>query len=146
MRNKIMNDIKAGRDCPTGLNRDIWDRLKRICESESFQRKSAAMRYANSCRHSLGRIGPGGEISVRQTLKERFDRSPDPEEVQTEMAQDKGYRGKKKAMLMAHAGKAAAVPYKSHEDGTRCDLKLSNDFHKEVRGNASEKKKVESHV
>ena len=99
-RNQIINEIKSQRACPPGVKLEHWEKLKRYSESESYHRKSEAMKRANACRHTLRRTGPGGEIGVRESLKVRLRRSPDPDEVRLEMSREKGYGGRKKQKLM----------------------------------------------
>ena len=95
-RNELMTAIRAGKECPLGVDKNARKTLENLCGSVNFQRKSEAMRYANACRQNLGRTGPGGEAGVRDYLKETLERSLDPEEVQAEMSRDKGYGGKKR--------------------------------------------------
>ena len=99
-RNEIINEIKNQRPCPPGVKLEHWEKLKRYSESESYHRKSEAMKRASACRQTLGRTGPGGEIGVRESLKVRLRRSPDPDEVRIEMSREKGYGGGKKQKLM----------------------------------------------
>lgn len=47
----------------------------------------------NASKTNFGRIGPSGEVRVRQRLKKVLRRSLDPEEIQEEMSRDKGYGG-----------------------------------------------------
>jgi hypothetical protein len=48
------------------------------------------MSYANSCRRTLGRIGPAGEHGIVERLREQLGRSPDPHEIEKEMNKPKG--------------------------------------------------------
>lgn len=45
---------------------------------------------------NFGRTGPSGEVGVRERLRKRFRRSPEPDEVSFEMTRNKGYRGRAK--------------------------------------------------
>jgi len=54
-----MNDIRADRPKPKGLNPDAWERLQAVCNSKNFKKKSAAMKYANSRRRNVGKNRSG---------------------------------------------------------------------------------------
>lgn len=58
--------------------------------------KSNQGKYAASMRQTIGRTGSRGENGVRELLRERFNRSPDPDEMEYELTRDKGYGGYKK--------------------------------------------------
>ena len=61
-------------------------------DSPTQIRKSEICSRANASRVNFGRTGPSGEVGVRERLRRKL-RSPDPEEINFEMARDKGYGG-----------------------------------------------------
>jgi len=75
-------------------------------QSPTNIRKSQSCSYANASRVNFGRIGPSGEVGVRERLRRKLRRSPHPEEIRFEMAHNKGYGGqykhKKKYMNVMH--------------------------------------------
>ena len=73
-----------------------WRSLTKELQNPTTIRKSEACSRGNASRLNFGRTGPSGEVGVRERLKKRNKRSPDPEEVQFEMARDRGYGGRSK--------------------------------------------------
>ena len=49
------------------------------------------MRHANSCLRTLGRTGPKGEMGIVEDLCHELGRSPDPDEIDDDMNQNKDY-------------------------------------------------------
>ena len=66
-------------------------------QSPAGIKKSESCRRANASRINLGRTGLSGEVGVKQRLRRALRRSPDPEEIQHEMARNKGYDGQCKS-------------------------------------------------
>ena len=64
-----------------------------ISVDPKYIEKSSAMRHANSCRRTLGRTGPKGEMGIIEDLRHELGRSPDPSEIDDEMNRNKGYGG-----------------------------------------------------
>jgi hypothetical protein len=89
----LMEMIRNGEEVPPGFDKDIWYKLERISADPKYKEKSQAMRHANSCRRTLGRTGPKGEMGIVEDLREQLGRSPDPDEIEDEMKRDKGYGG-----------------------------------------------------
>ena len=129
IRHKIINEIKSQRPCPPGVKLEHWEKLKRYSESESYHRKSEAMKRANAGRQTLGRTGPGGEIGVRESLKVRFSRSPDPDEVRVEMSREKGYGGRKKQKLMKILCNKQTSPSSAFIDESGADSQPDEELH-----------------
>ena len=75
------------------MDKDIWYKLERIGVDPKCIEKSSAMRHANSCRRTLGRTGPKGEMGIIEDLRHELGHSPDPDEIDDEMNQNKGYGG-----------------------------------------------------
>lgn len=92
-RFQLMEMIRNGEQGPPGFDKDMWYNLERISADAKYKEKSQAMRHANSCRRTLGRTGPKGEMGIVEDLRERLGRSPDPDEIEDEMKRDKGYGG-----------------------------------------------------
>lgn len=88
-----MEMIRNGEQVPPGLDKDIWYKLERISVDPKYIVKSSAMRHANSCRRTLGRTGPKGEMGIIEDLRHELGRSPDPDEIDDEMNRNKGYGG-----------------------------------------------------
>ena len=97
-RTEVISFIKSGGSCPSVMDKKVWERLELLASSEQRIRRSEHGRFANSCRRTLGRTGASGEDGVRERLREKFGRSPDPNEVAHEMQRDKG-RGKGRSQL-----------------------------------------------
>lgn len=51
---------------------------------------------ANAARVNFGRTRRSREVGIRERLRKMLRRSPDPEEIQFEIVQDKGYGGRLK--------------------------------------------------
>lgn len=135
-----MNDIRAGRPKPTGVDPDAWLRLVAVSKSENFKKKSAAMKYANSCWHNLGRTRPGGEIGVRESLKYKMGRSPDPEEIQAEMTRDKGYGGKKRKTKQKAGPEKILLLTSGREEDNQKHSQCENDIEVEDIAGSSQRK------
>ena len=88
-----MEMIQNGEKIPPGLDKDIWYKLERISVDPKYIEKSYAMRHANSCRRTLGRTVPKGEMGIIEDLRHELGHSPDPDEIDDEMNQNKGYGG-----------------------------------------------------
>ena len=88
-----MEMIRNGAQVSPGLDKDIWYKLERISVDPKYIEKSSAMRRANSCRRTLGRTSPKGEMGIIEDLRHELGRSPDPDEIDDEMNQNKGYEG-----------------------------------------------------
>lgn len=119
-----MAAVRNGDEIPPGFDKDVWYNLQRISKDPKYKEKSEAMRHANSMRRTLGRTGPKGELGIVEDLREKFGRSPDPDEIEDEMKRDKGYGGtatKKRRGLHREgsceiAERKAQVPSKSSDD------------------------------
>ena len=76
-----------------------WRSLAKELQNPATIRKAKACSRANGSRLNFGRTGPSCEVGVRNRLKKQYRRSPNPDEVQFEMARDKGYGGLSKRKL-----------------------------------------------
>lgn len=139
-----MNTIRAGRPPPVGLDLEAWERLRSLCESPNFEKKSEAMQYANSCRQNVGRTGPGGEIGVRESLKNILQRSPESEEVQAEMTRDKGYGGKRKMKQKVICENQKLSSVRCDEEDSYRNWGSEEDFHSEDMPSPVQGKKAKS--
>jgi hypothetical protein len=95
-RNWLLQKITNGEEMPVGVTEDHWHHLVMLEASPSHALRSANARHANAARINPGRTGPKGIVGVTEDLRKRLGRDPDPEELETEMRQDKGYGGKAK--------------------------------------------------
>jgi hypothetical protein len=68
------------------------------------------MRHANSCRRTLGHIGPKGKMGIVEDLREQLGRSPDPNEIEDEMKRDKGYGGSSNRIYRGVSRRAESYP------------------------------------
>lgn len=93
-RAALWQKIRNGKPKPSLVLDESWQKLKRQMDSPAMQRKSESCRKANASRVNFGRTGPSREVDVRERLRRKFRRSPHPEEIQFEMARDKGYGGR----------------------------------------------------
>lgn len=87
--------IRSGGSQPLHIDREVWERLLRLERSKQQKEKSEQGRRANAARKTYGRTGSTGVTGVRERLREKFNRSPDPDEMEDEMTRDKGYGGYK---------------------------------------------------
>lgn len=88
--------IDKGERQPLHIDHDIWERLKKLAASRQQTEKSEQGKRANMARKSFGRTGSRWVNGVRELLREKFNRSPDPDEMESELTRDKGYGGYKK--------------------------------------------------
>lgn len=95
-RGELITLINKGGCQPLHIDHEVWGRLMKLAASRQRQEKSEQGRYANACRRSYGRTGSRGVNGVRERLREKFNRSPDPEEMEFELTRDKGYGGYRK--------------------------------------------------
>lgn len=118
-RSELWKKIRMEEPKPDDVSDRTWKSLKRELESPATVRKQENCSRANASRVNFDRTGPSGEVGVCQRLPRRFGRSPDPEEVTFEMAQDKGYGGRSKrnepSQNVMHARQMVAV---TMEDGS----------------------------
>jgi len=89
-RSELISVIKSGGIKPHTLDPTIWKRLEKIANSRQREERTEHGRYANSCRKTMGRTGSLGVYGIREKLRERYGRSPDPQEVGEEMEREKG--------------------------------------------------------
>ena len=99
-RGELIALINKGGTQPLHIDSEVWERLVKLAASRQQQEKSEQGRYANACRRSYGRTGSRGINGVRERLREQFNRSPDPEEMEFELSRDKGYGGYKKKLRL----------------------------------------------
>jgi len=116
-RAELISFIRNGGEQPKTIDEQVWKRLTKLAFSEQTEAKSEQGRYANACRRTIGRTGSIGENGVREKLRKKYGRSPDPDEVEEEMCRDKGYGGRKR--------KKYTIPEK--EEKKSDSLKLSNE-------------------
>ncbi|KAG0591288.1 hypothetical protein KC19_1G164000 [Ceratodon purpureus] len=98
---------------PEDVSDRTWRSLSRELENPATKVKSLNCSRANAARINFGRTGPSGEVGVREKLRRRLRRSPEPHEVDFEMARDKGYGGRSKRLRIENSdmegrGKAVA--------------------------------------
>ena len=97
-RAELWKKIRNNEPKPEDVSDRTWRSLKRELENPATIRKLQNCSKANASRMNFGRTGPSGEVGVRERLRKRLRRSPDPEEIRFEMARDKGYGGRSKRM------------------------------------------------
>ena len=95
-RSELWKKIRNKEPKPQDVTDRAWRSLKRELENPATIKKSISCSKANASRVNFGRTGPSGEVGVRERLRKMLRRSPDPEEIQFEMARDKGYGGRSK--------------------------------------------------
>ena len=83
---------------PEDVSDRTWRSLSRELDNPATKLKSQNCSRANAARVNFGRTGPSGEVGVREKLRRRLRRSPEPHEVHFEMARDKGYAGRSKRL------------------------------------------------
>ena len=93
-RVELWKKIRNNERKPEDVSDRTWRSLKRELENPATIRKSMNCSKANASRVNFGRTGPSGQVGVRERLRKRLRRSPDPEEIRIEMARDKGYGGR----------------------------------------------------
>lgn len=101
-RRELWRMIRNGEGKPEEVSDRTWRTLKRLLESAATIKKFEDCCKANASRVNLGRTGPSGEVGVRERLRKRLLRSPEPEEIRFEMARDKGYGGRSKRKFSDH--------------------------------------------
>lgn len=112
-RAELWRKIRNSEPKPPDVSDRTWRSLKRELENPAMIRKSQSCSKANASRVNFGRTGPSGEVGVRERLRKRLKRSPEPEEIRFEMARDKGYGGqsrKKKVVDKVMHGSEVAPP------------------------------------
>jgi hypothetical protein len=92
-RAELWRKIRNSDPKPADVSDRTWRSLKRELQNPATIRKSQSCSKANASRMNFGRTGPSGEVGVRERLRKRLRRSPEPEEIRFEMARDKGYGG-----------------------------------------------------
>ena len=95
-RAELWKKIRNNEPKPLDVTDRAWRSLKKELQNPATIRKSMMCSKANASRLNFGRTGPSGEVGVRERLRRQLRRSPDPEEIQHEMARDKGYGGQSK--------------------------------------------------
>ena len=96
-RAELWKRIREKKSKPQKLSDRSWQTLRKQMQSPAGIKKSESCRRANASRINLGRTGLSGEVGVKQRLRRALRRSPDPEEIQHEMARNKGYDGQCKS-------------------------------------------------
>ena len=95
-RSELWKKIRQDEPKPEDVSDRTWRSLAKELENPATIRKAEACSRPMQARLNFGRTGPSGEVGVRERLRNRFRRSPDPDEVQFEMVRDKGYGGRSK--------------------------------------------------
>ena len=95
-RSELWKKIRLKEPKPEDVSNKTWRSLARQLESPATIRKVEICSRANASRVNFGRTGPSREVGMRERLRRQMKRSPDPEEVRFEMAQNKGYNGRSK--------------------------------------------------
>jgi hypothetical protein len=95
-RAELWKKIRNKEPKPEDVTDRAWRSLKKELQNPATIQKSMMCSKANASRVNFGRTGPSGEVGVRERLRRQLRRSPDPEEIQQEMARDKGYGGRSK--------------------------------------------------
>lgn len=98
-RSELYALIRSGGSQPLHIDREVWERLVNLESSKQRKDKSEQGRKANASRKTYGRTGRTGMNGVREKLREEFNRSPDPDEIEFEMNRDKGFGGYKRKKL-----------------------------------------------
>ena len=112
-RAELWKKIRNSDPKPEDVSDRTWRSLRRELENPTTIRRAQNCSKANASRVNFGRTGPSGEVGVRERLKKRLRRSPEPEEIRFEMARDKGYGGqhqKNRARQNIMHGSEAASP------------------------------------
>lgn len=89
-RGELMKLINKGGSQPNHIDSEVWGRLLKLAQSKQWEEKSEQGKKANASRKTLNRTGNRGISGVRESLRERFGRSPDPDEVFAEVHRPKG--------------------------------------------------------
>lgn len=95
-RAELWKKIRNKEPKPEDVTDRAWRSLNKELQNPATIRKSMMCSKANASRINFGRTRPSGEVGVRERLRRQLRRSPDPEEIQQEMARDKGYGGRSK--------------------------------------------------
>ena len=93
-RVELWKIIHNGGNKPDKVSDRSWNLLAKQMDSPTQIRKSEICSRANASRVNFGRTGPSREVGVKERLRRKLRRSPDPEEINFEMARDKGYGGR----------------------------------------------------
>ena len=105
-RSDIWKKIRNDESKPEDVSDRAWRTLGKQLQSSSTMKKMESCSRANASRMNFGRTGPSGEVGVRERLWKWLHRSPDPKEINFEMAHNKGYGGrsrpKKESMNVMH--------------------------------------------
>lgn len=134
-RRELIALIKKGGSQPVHIDHEVWERLLKLAASKQHEEKSEQGRYANSCRITLGRTGRQGVNGVIERLREKFKRSPDPDEIEEEMNRDKGFGGYAQRKVAAKLEKESVEVYSSENsmgsstDTLRTRDNMSDDGH-----------------
>ena len=110
----LWRKIRNGEPKPPTVSDRSWRTLGRQLHSPATIEKAESCRKANASRMNFGRTGPSGEVGVRQRLRRALRRSPDPEEIQEEMARDKGcggYQRERKSDHVMHGSEGPVLLY-----------------------------------
>lgn len=133
-RTELISLIKRGESQPLHIDHEVWERLVKLAGSKQRKDKSEQGRYANACRKTYGRTGRTGLNGVREKLKQKLERSPDPEEIGNEMNRVKGFRGDKEKIEVqkvdddSEAHSADPNTMSSESDGPQ-SYESSSDYH-----------------
>lgn len=95
-RRELVRLIREGGRQPLHVDHAVWERLIKLQGSKQYEERSEQAKHANASRKTYGRTGSRGVNGVREILREIFNRSPDPDEMERELQRDKGYGGYKK--------------------------------------------------
>ena len=105
-RSDIWKKIRNNEPKPEDVSDRAWRTLGKQLQSLSTVKKMESCSRANASRMNFGRTRPSGEVGVRERLRKWLRRSPYPEEINFEMARNKGYGGrsrpKKESMNVMH--------------------------------------------
>ena len=111
---------KRGGTQPLHIDEEVWQRLQRLANSKQRESRTEHGRYANACRRTFGRTGSFGIAGIREKLRERYGRSPDPDEVREEMERHKSIRGEDDGKVKKSRNPLKGVETEVHsEDPTR---------------------------
>lgn len=69
--------------CLVGFDKNTWRKLENIETSSKYKERSPKqMQETNSLRVNFGWTSPKGATGIASDLREKLDRSPDPEEIE----------------------------------------------------------------
>jgi hypothetical protein len=114
-RAELIKKIKNGEPQPLHIDHQVWYRLIKLAASRQCKEKSEQGRYANAMRRTYGRTGSGGVHGVRERLRERFNRSPDPDEMEAELNRGKGFGGVKQKRRMVKLEKESKQGFSEND-------------------------------